>query len=126
DAVLDWPRLSLAFEKSGKIAWQDAHLAYRPSGDKTGYEVSARELTLDDGQGNATRLTGLQLYMPRVTDDHRVAVSVHMDKLVLPNNMQAGLDLRASARGLNIYPWLMLPGRWAELGGLSGGALASP
>lgn len=124
---LSWPSFSLVRQSGGHLGWRNVHFQARPAGDGAlaNRRLSADSVTLDDGSGQATRLTGLTLKTRRPVAD-TTAVSLHIDRLVLPDNTQGAFILEARQHGMRPLAWATLPGRWSRLGGWSGGALNAP
>ncbi|MES1952983.1 DUF945 family protein [Salinisphaera hydrothermalis] len=124
---LDWPSFSLVRQSAGHLGWRHVHFQARPAadGDLANRQLSADSVTLDDGRGQATRLTGLKLTTRRPSPD-TTAVSLRIDKLVLPDNTQGTLIVDGRQHGMRALAWATLPSRWTQLGGWSGGALNAP
>lgn len=124
---LDWPSFSLVRQSGGHLAWRNVHFQGRSTaaGVLADRELKADSMTLDNGHGRATRLTDLDLTTHRPRPD-TTAVSLHIDKLVLPDNTRGTFILEARQQGMKALAWARLPGRWRQLGGWSGGALNKP
>lgn len=124
---LDWPSFSMVKQSGGHIGWRGLHVEADagPAGMLTRRRLSADSFTLDNGQGQATRLSDLRL-TTREQSGGRTAVSMHIDRLVLPDNTQGTLIVEANEQGLQPGAWATVAGRWQQLGGWSGGALNEP
>ncbi|MGB7756337.1 MAG: DUF945 family protein [Salinisphaera sp.] len=121
---LDWPSFSLVRQSAGHLAWRKMEFRARPApgGELADRRFTADSITLDDGHGQATRLTDLKVTTRRPAPDTS-AVSIKIEKLVLPDNTQGTFILDARQQGMHPLAWATLPGRWRQLGGWSGGAL---
>lgn len=124
---LDWPSFSLLRQAGGHIGWRNLHLSVRRGlrGALVNGRFHADSITLDNGSGRATRLTGVALSSHKPAP-HTRALVLDIDKLVLPDSTQGTFILRAREQGLKAVAWATLPGRWQQLGGWSGGALDAP
>lgn len=124
---LDWPSFSLLRRSAGHLGWRNLHFQAGPApgGALANRQFSADSITLDNGNGEATRLTGIQLTTRSASPDTS-AVSLNIESLVLPDNTRGRFILSAREHGIRALAWAALPGRWRRLGGWSGGALNAP
>lgn len=125
---LDWPSFDLSPQVGGRLAWQgltldvnrDSKADQRSRGD-----IHLDSLTLDNGRGRATRLSGVDAQVNRHGDDAGT-LSLVADRVVMPDNTQGELHLDLRVQGVDPAAWTVLPSQWRALGGLVGGAANDP
>jgi len=137
---LSWPSFGLAPQTGGRLAWRGLDLALGDAVDKTKVSADRHEssvghlgrvrlqldsLTLDNGQGQATRLNDLDVQLHRPTADG-AHFTLAARQVVLPDNTRGELHLDVAASGINLTAWTSLPSQWHALGGLAGGAADDP
>lgn len=125
---LDWPSFDLSPQDGGRLAWRGLTLdASRDSksGPHSRGHVHLDSLTLDNGQGRATRLSGVDIDVDRQGPDAG-DLSLVADRVVMPDNTQGELHLGLRLEGVTPAAWAGLPSQWRALGGLVGGAADDP
>lgn len=108
---LEWPSFALSPQHGGRVAWRG--LALRAHGGSQDGQpahghLHLESLTLDNGQGQSTRLSGIDTQVKLRGADAGV-LSLAADRVVMPDNTQGELHLRLSGHGVN-------PAAWAEIG----------
>lgn len=118
---LGWPSFSLVWQQGGHLGWSGMHFSAQP-GAHAKRRLTADTVTLDNGRGLATRLSGVRLAVQH-SGAGTTALDLDIDRLVLPGGAHSAFVLHSKAEGLAPRAWAALPARWEQLGGLSGGAL---
>lgn len=126
--TLDWPSFDLSPQGGGRLAWRGLSFS-AGRGAKTGApargHLHLESLTLDNGRGRATRLSGLDLHMNRL-GSNAGKLSLVAKRVVMPDNTQGELHLNLVAQGVDAAAWAGLASQWRALGGLVGGAADDP
>src|SRR5699024_4920129 len=83
---LSWPSLSLLWEQGGHLGWQGLAFSMRPDGNHMRQQFSADTVTLDNGWGRSTRLSGVRMSLGHPGKDE-TSFSAQVDRVALPSGM---------------------------------------
>ncbi|MDA3919653.1 MAG: DUF945 family protein [Salinisphaera sp.] len=126
---LRWPSFALSPQHGGRLAWRNLELTVGkidPAADRLDHLVlTADSITLDNGQGRATRLSQFEGDLQRSAPG-QAALSLAVREVVLPDNTHGELHLKITVADADEAAWMALPGQWRTLGGLTGGAADDP
>lgn len=123
-----WPSFDLSPQAGGRLAWRGLNVKShrsRLAGPMAHTQLHLDSLTLDDGQGRATRISDFDIRLQRAAADTG-ALNIRARHIVLPDDTQGELHLKMTGEGIVPGAWASLPSQWRALGGRRGGAADDP